>query len=53
MALKEYLKRGLHFIVKGVPVRKITPTIVTLAPNELLKGRYALITGGQVESDFV
>lgn len=46
MALKEYLKRGLHFIVKGVPVRKITPTIVTLAPNELLKGRYALITGG-------
>lgn len=46
MALKEYLKRGLRFIVKGVPVRNITPTIVTLAPNELLKGRCALITGG-------
>ncbi len=46
MALKEYLKRGLHFIIKGVPVRNITPTIVTLAPNELLKGRCALITGG-------
>lgn len=46
MALKEYLKRGLRFIVKGVPVRNITPTIVTLAPNELLKDRCALITGG-------
>lgn len=46
MALKEYLKRGLRFIIKGVPVRNITPIIVTLAPNELLKGRCALITGG-------
>lgn len=46
MALKEYLKRGLRFIIKGVPVRNITPAIVTLAPNELLKGRCALITGG-------
>lgn len=46
MALKEYLKRGLRFIIKGVPVRNITPTIVTLAPNELLKDRCALITGG-------
>lgn len=46
MALKEYLKRGLRFIINGVPVRNITPTIVTLAPNELLKGRCALITGG-------
>lgn len=46
MAIKEYIKRGLRFIIKGVPVRNITPTIVTLAPNELLKGRCALITGG-------
>lgn len=46
MALKEYLKRGLRFIIKGVPVKNITPTIVTLAPNELLKDRCALITGG-------
>ena len=46
MALKEYFKRGLRFILKGVPIRNITPTIVTLAPNELLKGRCALITGG-------
>lgn len=46
MALKEYLKRGLRFIIKGVPVRNITSTIVTLAPNELLKNRCALITGG-------
>lgn len=46
MALKEYLKRGLRFIIKGVPVKNITSTIVTLAPNELLKNRCALITGG-------
>lgn len=46
MALKEYLKRGVRFIIKGVPVRNITSTIVTLAPNELLKNRCALITGG-------
>lgn len=46
MALKEYIKRGLRFIIKGVPVRNITSTIVTLAPNELLKNRCALITGG-------
>lgn len=46
MALKEYLKRGVRFIIKGVPVRNVTSTIVTLAPNELLKNRCALITGG-------
>lgn len=44
MALKEYLKRGLHFIIKGTPVSNII--VETLAPNELLKGRCALITGG-------
>lgn len=46
MALEKYLKRGLDFIIKGVPVKNVTSTIVTLAPNELLKNRCALITGG-------
>ena len=33
-------------MVKGVPERKVTASVVTLAPNELLKGRCALVTGG-------
>ena len=32
--------------MKGLPVNHITTNIVTIAPNELLKGRKALITGG-------
>ena len=46
MSLKEYVKRGLRFIVKGVPVKNVTASIVTLAPNDLLKDRCALVTGG-------
>ena len=32
--------------MKGMPVNHITTNIVTIAPNELLKGRKALVTGG-------
>lgn len=46
MQLKKYLKRAFYYIVKGVPVIHISPNIVSLASNELLKGRVALITGG-------
>ena len=46
MSLKQYLKRGFKFILHGVPVKNIQASIVTLAPNELLKSRVALITGG-------
>lgn len=46
MSLKNYLKRGLRYVLKGEPVKNIQATIVTLSPNELLKGRTALITGG-------
>lgn len=46
MLVKEYLKRGLTFILKGTPVKHITANVATLAPNELLQGRVALITGG-------
>ena len=46
MAIKTYLKRGLRFIFKGTPVIHTTANVVTLSPNELLKGRVALITGG-------
>lgn len=46
MSVKTYLKRGLSFILKGVPVNHVKATIVTLAPNELLQGKVALVTGG-------
>lgn len=46
MSLKNYIKRGIQYVIKGVPVQHIQASIVTLAPNELLKSRTALITGG-------
>ena len=45
MSVKTYLKRGLRFVFKGTPVIHTTANVVTLAPNELLKDRVALITG--------
>ena len=38
--------RGLKFIISGVPERRVTAQISYLAPNEMLVGRCALITGG-------
>jgi 3-oxoacyl-[acyl-carrier protein] reductase len=49
MSVKECLKRAVIYIVKGVPIKKVTTSIVQIAPNELLKGRVALLTGGRVE----
>lgn len=46
MSIKTYLKRGLTFILKGTPVIHVTADVATLAPNELLLGRVALVTGG-------
>ena len=44
MSIKGYLKRGLRFISKETPIVHVTANVVTLSPNELLKGRVALIT---------
>lgn len=41
-----FLRRGLRFIIHGVPNNIVNVDVVTLAPSELLKGRHALITGG-------
>lgn len=43
-----YIKRGVKYILYGQPVvdNKVVANIVTIAPNDLLKGRTALITGG-------
>lgn len=48
MSIKAYLKRGISYVLHGQPVvnNHTTVRIVQLAPNELLKGRTALITGG-------
>ena len=44
--IKAIIKRGLRYIIKGVPVKRVTVKIVTLPPNDLLSGRCALVTGG-------
>lgn len=46
MGLKTYIKRVIRYLLTGLPVQKVTANIVTLASNELLKGKTALITGG-------
>jgi len=46
MNIKKYLKRVACYLLKGLPVNHITTEIVSIAPNDLLKGRKALITGG-------
>ena len=47
MSLFSKIKKGLRYIGQSfAPVTKVYPQISLLAPNELLKGRVALITGG-------
>ena len=45
MSIKKYLKRAFVFLLHGIPVRHVIANITKLAPNEMLKGRTALITG--------
>ena len=47
MGVKSKIKKSIIKILSQIPMKKhVTAKIVTLAPNELLKGRCALITGG-------
>lgn len=46
MNFKQYLKRGIIYILHGQPVRKVYAKIAYLSPSDMLKGRTALITGG-------
>lgn len=48
MSIKTYIKRGIKYVLHGQPIvnNQITAQIVQMSPNELLKGRTALITGG-------
>lgn len=47
MPVKSKLKRGIKFVLNNLaPTEKVYPQVTSLAPNELLRGRAALITGG-------
>ena len=46
MKFSEVIKRALRYIFKGIPNYCVYPKIASLSPNEMLKGRTALITGG-------
>lgn len=45
----QYIKRTVHFIRYGQPVKieqRVVANIINLSPNDLLKGKTVLITGG-------
>lgn len=46
MGFKQYIKRGIVYLLHGVPERKVYANISYLAPNEMLRGWAALVTGG-------
>ncbi len=46
MGIKNYIKRGIKYIINGVPNKEIKTDLYFLNPNERLKGRVVLITGG-------
>lgn len=47
MSVKSKLKQGVKFVLNNLaPTTRVYPQIATLAPNKLLQGRTALITGG-------
>lgn len=46
MSVKSYLRRGVRFIFKGIPVKNIKAEISYLEPNGRLVGKKIIITGG-------
>lgn len=46
MSLKQYVKRGIQYIIRGVPVKEIKADISYLNPNNVLYGKKIIITGG-------
>lgn len=46
MSLKIYIKRVLRYILKGVPNKHITVVTKQISPNNLLKGKCIIISGG-------
>lgn len=46
MSYKQYLKRSVKYILRGVPVKNITANISYLQPNGRLAGKKIIVTGG-------
>lgn len=46
MSIKQYIKRGIYYILRGVPEYNLRANISYLSPNERLKGKRIIITGG-------
>lgn len=46
ISMLRFFRRGLQFMVTGVPNNIINVNVVSLAPSKLLEARCALITGG-------
>lgn len=46
MKIGNYIKRGIRYIVKGIPQINITTQIVQKTPQEMFKNKKILITGG-------
>lgn len=46
LGFKTYLKRGINYVLKGVPENKLTVTIQTIEPRNLLRNRNIIVTGG-------
>lgn len=46
MSYKQYIKRGLKYILNGMPIQNITANISYLQPDNRLTGRKIIVTGG-------
>ena len=46
MSLRMYIRRGLEYVVKGVPIYQVNADVRVLSPSEMLAGRTAIVTGG-------
>lgn len=46
MSLKKYLKRGISYIIHGVPIKNVHPSIFYLKANHRLDNKKIIITGG-------
>lgn len=46
MSVRDYLKRGVKYVISGIPEKKISANIQYLFPDQRLIGKHIVITGG-------
>ena len=46
MSLKSYIRRGLQYVIHGIPTQRITANITYTSPDQLLLNKKIIITGG-------